>query len=220
MDFVYNFWRQRHQVNNWFGIWLVFSSMCTCVIQLHTWFASFVGTFFETHHFSNPQKNTKIHPPNLFGVFLNGTLEQDFRIHPSAVQADKGFPAFSYTEFLAATFDRSRHCTEPAADLNIWSEMEEGKVQIREKDRCKYDYIDLNVLFILFIIYIYIFVLIMSIYYLDMYIYISTDGRLPIWKSGVFDPGFNNNVLQVCPYYLARWFTVLPSIVVCFNSVV
>lgn len=111
---------------------------------------------FRNSPFFKPTKNTKIHPPNLFGVFLNGTLEQDFRIHPSALQADKGFPAFSYTEFLAATFDRSRHCTEPAADLNICSEMEEGKVQIREKDRCKYDYIDLNVLFILFIIYTYI----------------------------------------------------------------
>jgi len=31
----------------------------------------------------------------------------------ASFQADKGFPAFSYTEFLAATFDRSRHCTEP-----------------------------------------------------------------------------------------------------------
>ena len=103
-------------------------------------------TIFQTH------KKTKSIHPTCSEFFFNGTLEQDFRIHPSAVQADKGFPAFSYTEFLAATFDRSRHCTEPAADLNICSEMEEGKVQIREKDRCKYDYIDLNVLFILFII--------------------------------------------------------------------
>lgn len=31
----------------------------------------------------------------------------------ASFQADKAFPAFSYTEFLAATFDRSRHCTEP-----------------------------------------------------------------------------------------------------------
>lgn len=30
----------------------------------------------------------------------------------ASFQADKGFPAFSYTEFLAATFDRSRHSTE------------------------------------------------------------------------------------------------------------
>lgn len=46
-----------------------------------------------------------------------------------------------------------------------------------------------------------------------MYMYISTDGRLPIYvytismkqgKSGVFAPGFHDNVLQVCPDYLAR----------------
>ena len=46
-------------------------------------------------------------------------------IRPSPLmQADKAFPAFSYTEFLAATFDRSRHCTEPVRLVGDFSRME------------------------------------------------------------------------------------------------
>lgn len=44
-------------------------------------------------------------------VFLGQVKSPNF-LQISLSQADKGFPAFSYTEFLAATFDRSRHSTE------------------------------------------------------------------------------------------------------------
>lgn len=46
----------------------------------------------------------------IFYVFLGEVTPNFWQI--SLSQADKGFPAFSYTEFLAATFDRSRHSTE------------------------------------------------------------------------------------------------------------
>lgn len=37
-----------------------------------------------------------------------------------STQADKAYPAFTYTKFLAATFDRARHCTEGVWAPSLW----------------------------------------------------------------------------------------------------
>ena len=65
------------------------------------WIGFFPQIFPANHPLLYPLKVVflgQVKSPNFFQISLS--------------QADKGFPAFSYTEFLAATFDRSRHSTE------------------------------------------------------------------------------------------------------------
>lgn len=67
LDFFYNFWRQRHQVNNWFGIWLVFCETIFYVYLCNTathMICFLCWNIFRNSPFFKPTKKTpkSIHP--------------------------------------------------------------------------------------------------------------------------------------------------------------